>query len=117
MATNGIEAVFVATHNWGRTAKFFLSLGFELSSEGDGSGVFRNGDGAYVVVAEVPEGSETGIQIALSVPDAHGFEPASPVEVVSGFENTHYGTAEMTIRDPDGRLWSLQAPPLDARDH
>ena len=32
------------------------------------------------------------------------------VEVVMPFEDTHYGTREMTVRDPDGRLWSLQAP-------
>ncbi|QCX74494.1 hypothetical protein C9F11_03955 [Streptomyces sp. YIM 121038] len=34
----------------------------------------------------------------------------SAVEVVTPFEDTHYGTREMTVRDPDGRLWSLQAP-------
>ena len=32
------------------------------------------------------------------------------VEVVTPFEDTHYGTREMTVRDPDGRVWSLQAP-------
>jgi uncharacterized glyoxalase superfamily protein PhnB len=26
------------------------------------------------------------------------------------FLETHFGTREMTVRDPDGRLWSLQAP-------
>ena len=26
------------------------------------------------------------------------------------FADTHYGTREMTVRDPDGRVWSLQAP-------
>ena len=30
-------------------------------------------------------------------------------DVVTPFEDTHYGTREMTVRDPDGRLWSLQA--------
>jgi uncharacterized glyoxalase superfamily protein PhnB len=29
------------------------------------------------------------------------------------FEDTHYGTSEMTVRDPDGRLWSLQARAKD----
>jgi hypothetical protein len=46
MSTEGIEAVFLETHNWGKTAKFFTEL----------------------------------------------------------------GTREMTVRDPDGRLWNLQAP-------
>ena len=30
MTTDGIGAVFLTTHNWGRTAKFFQSLGFRL---------------------------------------------------------------------------------------
>jgi uncharacterized glyoxalase superfamily protein PhnB len=33
------------------------------------------------------------------------------VEDVSGWEDTHYGTREMTVRDPDGRTWLLQAAP------
>lgn len=111
MATEGIEAVFLETRNWGRTAGFFQALGFELDvSAGDGSGVFRNGDGAYVVVVEVPEDREPGVQIALKVPDADRFAAEPGVEVVTPFEDTHYGTREMTVRDPDGRLWSLQAP-------
>jgi hypothetical protein len=30
MATDGIEAVFLETHNWGQAAKFFQALGFNL---------------------------------------------------------------------------------------
>jgi hypothetical protein len=29
---------------------------------------------------------------------------------VTPFEHTHYGTREMTVRDPDRRLWNLQGP-------
>ena len=48
--------------------------------------------------------------MVLKVADA-GRVPLDPVvEVVTPFEDTHYGTREMTVRDPDGRLWSLQAP-------
>ncbi|MHC3819023.1 VOC family protein [Streptomyces sp. DT9] len=112
MTTEGIEAVFLETHNWGKTARFFQALGYELeTSAGDGSGLLRNGEGAYLVVVEIPESREPGMQIALKVPDADAF-PADPaVDVVTPFEDTHYGTREMTVRDPDGRLWSLQAPP------
>ncbi|ANN16694.1 glyoxalase [Amycolatopsis orientalis] len=110
MATEGIEAVFLETRNWGKTAKFFQELGFELElTSGDGSGVFRNGEGAYFVVVEVPENRDPGLQIALKVSDEDGFRPDPVVEVVTPFEDTHYGTREMTVRDPDGRIWSLQA--------
>jgi hypothetical protein len=107
--TEGIEAVFLETHNWGKSAKFFQSLGWTLEvSSGDGSGVFRNGDGPYLVLVEVPESRTPGTQVALKVPDADAFD--ADVEVVTPFEDTHYGTREMTVRDPDGRVWSLQAP-------
>lgn len=56
MTTSGIEAVFLETHNWGKAAKFFQALGYELEFE------------------------------------------------------TGWGTQQMTVRDPEGRLWSVQAP-------
>jgi hypothetical protein len=109
MATDGIEAVFLTTHNWGKAAKFFQALGYEMEfSTEDGSGLLRNGEGPYLVLSEVPEDQEPQMQVALKVADADAFDSA--VEVVSPFEDTHYGTREMVVRDPDGRLWSLQAP-------
>ncbi|WP_331768953.1 VOC family protein (plasmid) [Embleya sp. NBC_00888] len=111
MATQGIEAVFLETHNWGKSAKFFQALGFESDhATGDGSGVFRNGEGPYLVIVEVPEDREPVVRLALTVADADGFRTDPALEVVTPFEDTHYGTREMTVRDPDGRVWSLQAP-------
>jgi hypothetical protein len=109
--TDGIEAVYLTTHNWGKAAKFFQALGFELEfSTGHESGQLRNGEGPYVFIAEVPEDQAPGIQLVLKAPGGEAF-PADPaVEVVSSFEDTHYGTREMVVRDPDGRLWTIQAP-------
>ncbi|MEU9441738.1 VOC family protein [Streptomyces sp. NPDC048304] len=112
MATEGVEAVFLETHNWGKAAKFFQSLGYELEFATDhNSGQFRNGEGPYVFIAEVPENQEPRTQIVFKVPDADAFHAGPAVEVVTPFEDTHFGTRMMTVRDPDGRLWSLQAPP------
>jgi hypothetical protein len=111
MATEGIEAVFLTTHNWGKAAKFFQSLGYELEFDtGHSSGQLRNGSSPYVFIAEVPQDREPEMQVVLKVPDADAFSASSPVEVLSPFEDTHFGTRMMTIRDPDGRTWSLQAP-------
>lgn len=108
--TGGIEAVFLETHNWGKAAKFFQALGFELEFSTDhNSGQLRNGDGPYVFIAEVPEDREPQLQIVLKVSDEDGFRPDPVVEVVTPFADTHYGTREMTVRDPDGRVWTLQA--------
>jgi uncharacterized glyoxalase superfamily protein PhnB len=111
MSTEGIEAVFLETHNWGKAAKFFQALGFKLEFETDhNSGQLRNGDGPYVFIAEIPEDRDPQVRIVLKVPDADTFQPDAAVEIITPFEATHYGTQEMTVRDPDGHLWSLQAP-------
>jgi hypothetical protein len=111
MTTEGIEAVFLTTHNWGRAAKFFQELGYELEFDtGHSSGQLRNGAGPYLFIAEVPEDQQPGTRIVFKVPDADAFEAGPVVEVVTPFEDTHSGTREMTVRDPDGRVFSLQAP-------
>ena len=111
MSTEGIEAVFLETHNWGKAAKFWQALGYTLEFETDhASGQLRNGDGPYVFIAEIPESRAPGIQLVLRVPDAESFRPDPALEIVTQFEDTHWGTKEMTVRDPDGRTWSLQAP-------
>ena len=111
MTTDGIEAVFLTTHNWGKAAKFFQALGFDLEFATDhASGQLRNGDGPYVFIAEVPEDQPLHTQLVLKVADADAFHLDPSVEVVTPFEDTHYGTRETTVRDPDGRIWSLQAP-------
>jgi hypothetical protein len=114
VGTDGIEAVFLETHNWGKAAKFFQGLGFELDFATDhNSGQLSNGDGPYVFIAEIPEDREPQVRLALRVPDENAFRADPAVDVVTPFEDTHYGTREMTVRDPDGRLWSLQAPGKD----
>lgn len=111
MSTAGIEAVFLTTHNWGKAAKFFQSLGFTLAFETDhNSGQLHNGDGPYLFIAEVPEREAPQAHVVLTVPDADAFEPGPGVDVLTPFEDTHWGTREMTVRDPDGRTWRLQAP-------
>jgi hypothetical protein len=112
-STQGIEAVFLETHNWGKAARFFQSLGFELEFDtGHSSGQLRHpsSTGPYVFIAEIPEDRTPGLQLVLKVADADAFQPPADVEVVKPFADTHFGTREMTVRDPDGRLWALQAP-------
>ena len=114
MTTEGIEAVFLTTHNWGKAARFFQELGYELEFDtGHSSGQLRNGDGPYLFIAEVPEDQHPDLRLVLTVPDPDSFQAADGVEVVTPFEETHFGTREATVRDPDGRLWSLQARPKD----
>jgi hypothetical protein len=111
MSTQGIEAVFLTTHNWGKAAKFFQSLGYELEFETDHhSGQLRSATGPYLFIAEVRPSEAPQMHAVLQVPDADAFRAAPNVEVLTPFEPTHWGTQEMTVRDPDGRTWRLQAP-------
>jgi hypothetical protein len=111
MTTEGIEAVFVSTHNWGKAARFFQALGYELEFETDhSSGQLRNEHGPSVFIAEVPADQQPDVRIVFGVREAGVFRADPAIEVVSPFEDTHWGTKEMVVRDPDGRLWSLQAP-------
>src|ERR1700723_2042058 len=64
MKTEGLEAVYLETHNWGKSARFFQALGYDLEFETDhSSGLLRNRQGPYLFVAEVPEDQPTGIQL------------------------------------------------------
>ncbi|HEX3789279.1 MAG TPA: VOC family protein [Pseudonocardiaceae bacterium] len=113
MTTDGIEAVLLETHNWGKSARFFQELGFELEFETDhDSGQLRNGDGLPVFIAEIPADREPGMQLVLTVPDAEAFD--SDLTLEAPFEETHFGTMMTSVRDPDGRLWGLQAPVKNA---
>ena len=95
MTTQGIEGLFVATHNWGKAVKFFQALGYQLEFETDhNSGQLRNGDGPYLFVAEVPEDQPTDVQVVVGVDDAvcvQGLDPA--IDVITPFQPTHWGTA------------------------
>jgi hypothetical protein len=111
MSTKGIESVYLTTHNWGKAAKFFQALGYSLEFETDhNSGQLRNGAGPYLFIAEIAENQEPQAHMVLKVADADAFNPGAIIDVVTPFEGTHWGTREMTVRDPDGRIWRLQAP-------
>jgi hypothetical protein len=98
MTTEGIEAVFVETHNWGKAARFLQALGFDLELETDhNSGQLRNGDGPHVFVAEVPEDREPQMQVVLKMlalaRDA-GFERAHHVSGTSLAERYFTGRTD-----------------------
>jgi uncharacterized glyoxalase superfamily protein PhnB len=73
--------------------------------------MLRCGNGPYVFVEEVPADRALQLQVLIRVSDAEACRPGSPAEVVKPVEDTHWGTNEMHVRDPDGRIWSLQPPP------
>src|SRR5258708_1220740 len=66
MTTEGIEAVFLETHNWGKSARFFQGLGYEIEFATDhNSGQLRSGAGPPLFIAEVPHTDPTPLHILL----------------------------------------------------
>ena len=81
MKTEGVEAIFLTTHNWGRSANSSSpchTLDFETDHN---SGQLRNGP-PPTFIAEVPADQAPAMQLVMKVADARA--PADPgVEVVS----------------------------------
>ena len=111
MSTDGIEGIFIATRNYGATGAFWRSLGYENIFETDhGSGQWVHPSGGpYLFIAEQHD-AELVMHPIVRVGDAAVFEEGFEGEVVTPFEPTHWSMLEATLRDPDGRVVSLQAP-------
>jgi hypothetical protein len=104
---DGIRCQYIETHNFGKSAKFWLELGWALEEDLGNAGVLRApAGGAYIFLEEVPEGRELACEPYFNVVDGGSFAPK--VEVVKPFEDTHWGTKVMQVRDPDGRVFNLE---------
>ena len=111
MASEGIEGFYVETRNYGATAAFWASMGFKSVFETDhGSGQWVHpGGGPYVFINEqLGEPLET--HPVLRVTDAAAFAPDRSPEFAMPFTPQHWNVLEAHLRDPDGRIVSLQAP-------
>jgi hypothetical protein len=111
-ATEGIEGLYVETHNWGKTVAFWRELGFVLEFETDHhSGQLRHPSGGpYLFVAERPAGESLDLSPIVRSPDSTAFEAPSAGTVEEPFTPKHWGVVEMSLRDADGRRVSIQAP-------
>ena len=109
MAADSIHHIYIETHNWGKSVAFWRELGFELDEDpAKTSALLRpRGGGPYIYLAEVPADREPAVELYLSASDETA--PQRPAEIVAPFAATHWGTREMAVRDPDGRLVKLEA--------
>jgi catechol 2,3-dioxygenase-like lactoylglutathione lyase family enzyme len=107
MPAGSIHHIHIETHNWGKSVAFWRALGFELDDDRGPSGMLRPTDGGpYIYLAEVPSDRKPAVELYLSATDES--VPPRPAEVVAPFALTHWGTREMAVRDPDGRLVKLE---------
>lgn len=109
VAVLGIHHLLIETHNWGKSAKFWQELGWTLVEDHGTSGrLAPPRDGPYIWLNEVAPSKTPIIEPYFDL-DAAGFSPKPPVEIVEPLAKTHWGTALMSVRDPDGRIVRLQA--------
>ncbi len=113
MSTEGVAGFYIETRNYGATAAFWRSLGFNSVFETDhGSGQWAHpSGGAYVFINERgnPEEPLQTYPI-LDVPDSTKFAPDRAPEYARPLEPQHWDVVEALLLDPDGRTVSLQAP-------
>ena len=108
MSSRGIEYVYVETHNWGKTVKFWQDLGYQVELDLGSSGRLVNpAGGVPLFIEEVPVGRELVVQLYLSA----GSEIDPPAEVVSAWHDSHWGSRLLEIRDPDARSVIIQHHP------
>ncbi len=106
--TNTITYIFLETHNWGKTVKFWQQMGYEVDLDLGTSGRMLNAAGGPALfITEVPEDHVPTTQIAVRT-DAEGWKPESPVEVTKDWHDSHWRTKIMMIKDPDGRDMLVQ---------
>lgn len=111
MATDGFAGFYIETRNYGATAAFWRSLGFDCSFETDhGSGQWQHPSGGpYVFISEKGAG-DLDTHPILAVADSTAFAPERPVDFAQPFTAQHWDVVEALVLDPDGRTVSLQAP-------
>jgi hypothetical protein len=111
MTTEGFEGFYVETRNYGATAAFWASLGFEnVFATDHGSGQWEHpAGGPYVFISEQQAG-ELETHPILRVSDSTAFAPARAPDYAQPFTPQHWSVVEALVRDPDGRLVSLQGP-------
>jgi hypothetical protein len=111
VSTEGFEGIYVPTHNYGKTAAFWRSLGFTATFETDhGSGQWAHPSGGpYVFIDENHQG-EIVFQPILRVADSTTFAPERPVDMEREWTPQHWGVVDALLRDPDGRMVGLSAP-------
>ena len=111
MATEGCIGIYIQTRNYGATAAFWKSLGYQSTFETDhGSGQWQHPDGGPYLFIDEQAGDELETHLILGVKDATAFSPARPAAFAKPFTPEHWGMLEAVVLDPDGRSVSLQAP-------
>ncbi|RMG07733.1 MAG: hypothetical protein D6731_23185 [Planctomycetota bacterium] len=112
-----VDHFYVETRHWERSVSFWKGLGFSFADrwgeDGHRAGLLRCGE-ARLVLAEA-NGAPEGVTVHFA---AEGLEALNArlladanVDVATPLEDTHWGSRWIRVRDPDGRVYALEARP------
>ena len=105
--TRGIDYIYLETNNWGKTVKFWQSMGFELELDLGSSGrVVHPAGGAAIFIEEIPEDRQPQMRLHLDASDKAS--PESNVKVLKDWHPSHWGTELLEVEDADGRVVTVQ---------
>lgn len=111
MTIRGIDYVYLETRNFGRSARFWQRLGYELVLDLGTSGRLEPaGGGPGIFLEEVSPETPLASGVYLRA-DGPAMELDPAVEKVGEAIETHWATTLQTVRDPDGREFILQYTP------
>ena len=112
IGTQGIEGLYIETHNWGKTVAFWQAMGYELDVR-DGSR-FRSADPSLrwplLVRRRATASKSLETYPIVRTDDASTFTSPTGAAIDKPFTPEHWGVVEMQVVDPDGRHVSVQAP-------
>ena len=108
MSVGRLHNIFIATHHFEESLAFWRALGWEVTRNiRDGAAMLDKADAPSLLIDRVGAEREAETGIFFDIPDRQ-FEPVEGLDVVHGFEATHWGSEVMQLRDPDGRLFNLE---------
>jgi catechol 2,3-dioxygenase-like lactoylglutathione lyase family enzyme len=115
LGVESLDHIYVECRDFEKTLGFWKALGFKVAAtwgeDGHKAGKLTSGT-ASVVLAEAKKPEGPTIHFGIGGAKALGAKLAKSkaVKVVTPLEPTHWGTQWIRVQDPDGNVFSLEAP-------
>lgn len=125
MGVRNVQHILIETARLDECIEFWLGLGFQIQKVwlADRRYIRFAADGAWIVLTQAPEGQEPAppvVHLAADRPDGvqQWALDSEHVEVLSEFTPVDREVQTMRVRDPEGRVFAIDAPmpdPVDAK--
>jgi hypothetical protein len=108
MSVDGIEYLYVETHDLRRSVEFWRQLGFVVGMDLDNAcRLDPPGGGTGIFVEQVASDRSLSQHVHLRA-SVDATTPGPPEAVIEDFAPTHWGSQLGRVRDPDGREYLVQ---------